>query len=309
VSRYAFAKLRGDGMKRGAGALAGLTVAMALSSAAPAAGATPEALATKQLAAAEKAARTAYRASLAAAQIQLFAAIADVESALPAAATPLEPGNDLFDALETFQEAVFVASNLASNAQAEAAKAALATLGAELGGIYPDAFYPGGGTPTERFETAIANEAAKAYAKVGKRLGKIAGRFRAEGFALSFRIQRPVFTDSRTWSETTVDFVLAFPPTVDLVVAWSDLAVLGDGQLRAAGTGFQIGPPAPIETGPVQITVLAHTGVDTLLDRTAEPEAGRWRSDLDGTALPEGVYLVATGQQVVTGTDVTIGVR
>jgi hypothetical protein len=288
----------------------GLAFAATLAAPAPAPAATPEEnAAVQQLAAAEKAARTAYRAALAAAQLQLFAALTNVESALPAAASPLEPGNDLFDALEAFQEAVFVASNLATNAQAEGAKAALATLGSGLAGIYPDAFYPGLGRPTERFEAAIAKDAAKTYAKVGKRLTKVVARFGAAGFALTLRIQRPVFTDSRTWSETIVDFVLAFPPTVDLAVAWSDLAVPGDGQLRAAGSGFQIPPPAPIETGPVQITLLAHSGPDFFLDKTATPEGGRWRTDLDAAALPEGVYLVAVGQDVVAGNDVTIGVR
>jgi hypothetical protein len=288
----------------------GLALAAAIAAPPPARAATPEeTAAVQQLAAAEKAARTAYRASLAAAQIQLFAAIANVESALPAAAGPLEPGNDLFDALATFQGSVVVASSLASNAQAEAAKAALATLGPELGGIYPDAFYPGMGTPTERFEAAIAKDAAKTYGKVGKRLARVVARFRAEGFALNLRLQRPVFTDSRIWSETLVDFILAFPPTVDLAVTWSDLALAGDGQLRAAGSGFQILPPAPIETGPVQITLVAHAGPDFFLDKTAAPEAGRWQTDLDGAALPEGVYLVAVGQDVVAGNDTTIGVR
>jgi hypothetical protein len=142
---------------------------------------------------------------------------------------------------------------------------------------------------------------------VGKRLTKVVARFAAEGFALNLRIQRPVFTDSRVWSETIVDFVLSFPPTVDLAVAWSDLAAAGDGQLRAAGSGFQIGPP--VETGPVQLTVIAHPAAPFVLDKTATPEGGRWRTDLDGAALPEGVYLVAVAQDVVSGNDVTIGVR
>jgi hypothetical protein len=284
-----------------------LAFAAGIAAGTPAYAATPEAAAQQQVATAETAARTTLRAALAAAQIQLFAAISNVELALPAAASPLEPGNDLFDGLAAFQRATFVAENLASQAQAEGAKAALATLGAD-GGIYPDAFYPGLGTPTERFETAIGKDTAKAYAKVGKRLVKLVARFAAEGFALNVRLRPPTFTDSRNWSETIVDFVTVFPPTVDLVVAWSDLAVLGDGQLRAAGTGTQL-TGGPIETGPVLLSAVAHPGTDVNIDKEVTPVESRWTTDLDGAALPEGVYLLVAGQQTILGADVSIGVR
>ena len=215
-----------------------LAIVVAIGVASPAPAATPEVAAAQQLSAAEQAARTTFRAALTAAQLQVNAALGDVELAVTGAASPLEAGDELFAALEAFQRAVFVAENLASNARAEAAKAALATLGANLGGIYPEAFYPGLGTPRERFEAAIAKDTAKAYAKLAKRLGKVIARFAAQGFALNVRLRTPTYTASRTWSETTVDFVLALPPTVDLVVVWSDLATLGDGQLRASGSGL-----------------------------------------------------------------------
>lgn len=284
-----------------------LALAAGIAAATPAYAATPEAAAQQQLAAAEKAARTTFRAALAAAQIQLFAAVANVELALPAAASPLEPGDDLFEGLAAFQRATFVAENLASQAQAEGAKAALEALGAD-GGIYPAAFYPGLGTPTERFETAIAKDAAKAYAKVGRRLVTLIARFEAEGFALNVRLRPPTFTDSRIWSEALVDFVTAFPPTVDLVLAWSDLAVLGDGQLRAAGTGTQL-TGGPIETGPILLSAIAQPGTAVSIDKQVTPVESRWTTDLDGDALLEGVYLLIASQQSVLGADVSIGVR
>ena len=284
-----------------------VAIVFAIGVASPAPAATPEVAAAQQLSAAEQAARTTFRAALTAAQLQVNAALGDVELAVTGAASPLEAGNELFAALEPFQRAVFVAENLASNARAEAAKAALATLGANLAGIYPEAFYPGLGTPRERFEAAIAKDAAKAYAKLAKRIGKVIARFAAQGFALNVRLRTPAYTASRTWSETTVDFILALPPTVDLAVVWSGLATLGEGQLRASGSGFQL--TGPVETGPIEVLVLAHPGVDVVIDRQVVPVDGRWSTDLDGDALAEGVYVVAASQGLTQGDAFAIGLR
>jgi hypothetical protein len=285
----------------------GLLTLAAIATAAPARAATPEAAAAQQLAAAEKAARTTFRAALTAAQLQVNAALGDVELAVTGAESPLEAGNELFAALEAFQRAIFVAGNLASNAQAQAAMAALATLGANLGGIYPEPFYPGLGTPRQGFESAIAKDTAKAYAKLAKRIGKVIARFEAQGFGLNVRLRAPVYTAARTWSETTVDFLLSIPPTVDLAVVWSDLALLEDGQLRAAGTGFQL--TGPVETGPIGLLVLAHQGVDVVIERQIPPADGRWSSALEGEALVEGVYVVAASQNLTPGDAFAIGLR
>jgi hypothetical protein len=281
------------------------SLVLALLAAAPASAATPEALAAKQLAAAENAARTTFRAALSAAQIQLNAALANVETALSGAATPTAPGEALFTALVAFQVDVFEAENLASNAQADAAKTALASLATDLNGIYPAAFYPGDGSATAGFEKAIEKDAAKAYAKVGKRLAKVAARFSAEGFALRFRLRPPTATDSRSWSEDVVDFLTGLPPTLDLALAWSDLAVQGDGQLRGAGTGTRIDL---VGTGPVQIAAFAHPGADVFVDETAEPAGNRWSSDFGGQSFAEGVYLLVANQTGIPGDDVSIGV-
>jgi hypothetical protein len=284
--------------------LASLAVAIA---AAPAPAATPEAAATQQLAAAEKAARTGFKAALAAAQGQLATALANVELELVSAPSPTGPGDSLFDALTAFQTSVFVAKNLASNAQADAAKSALATLAPGLSGIYPDAFYPGDGTPTARFEAAIAKDAAKVYAKVSKRLAKLVAKFAAQGFALNVRLRPPVATEARSWSETLVDFITVLPPTIDLALAWSDLATLGDGQIRIAGSGTHL--TGAVDNGPVLLGAFSHPGADVFVDGQAEPTGNRWLSSFGGETFVEGVYLLVAGQQLVSGQQVSIGLR
>ena len=139
----------------------------------PATAAEPGAAAAKQLAAADRAVRTTYKAALSAAQIQLTAAIANVELALLSAATPATPGDLLFAGLASFQASVSAAGGAASLAHAEAARDALATLGTGFHGRYPAAFYPGDGTPTARLEATLAKDAERAYAKVRKQLAKL----------------------------------------------------------------------------------------------------------------------------------------
>jgi hypothetical protein len=282
---------------------------LALLGGAPASAATPEALAAKQLKAAEKAARQTFLATLAAAQTELGSAIGDVELSLATAVSPVDPGNALFDALATFQVAVFGARNLASSAQAEAARAALATLGPDLAGVYPDSFYPGTGSATAAFEKAVEKDVAKTYAKVEKRAAKAADRFADAGFALRVRLLPPDATTARFWSEEVVDFLTVLPPTIDLAVSFSDLAILGDGQMRAAGSGTVLAG-GPIETGPLLVSALANPSSPVSVDaQVADDDGNRWSTDFAGAPLVEGVWLVTVSESVVPGDALSIGVR
>jgi hypothetical protein len=275
--------------------------------AAPATAATPEAAAAKQLAAADRAVRATYRAALTAAQIPLSAAIANVELALLSVPTPDAPGDLLFAALASFQATVFAAGNAAAFAHADAAKGALAALGTGFLGHYPAAFYPGDGTPTARLETALAKDAERAYAKVRKRLAKLATRFASEGFALDFVIRPPRTLDSHLWSESVVNVNPVLPPTIDLAVAFSVQDVADDAQIRMGGTGSVV--TAPVDLGPILVFALAQPDSPVLVDDGATPEDDRWSTSFGGQAFREGVYILSAVQTTVPGDDVTLGVR
>ena len=284
----------------------GLTLALAAGiPAAPAAAASPEAVAVKQLAAGEKAARATFRAALAAAQIQLQAAIANVERSLPAAATPAAPGDTLFTALVSFQTTVFAARSEAAAAQAEAAQEALASLDAELHGVYPEAFYPGDGTPRASFAAGLAKDADKAYAKMRKRVAALAQRFEAVGFTLTFLVRPPLAVDSRLWNETVTNSVPFLPPTIDLALSFGTLATSEDARIRLAGTGSDFPP----EIGAIVVGALAQPDSPVLVDDTALPVNGRWTSSFSDLPFREAVYILSAQQTTVPGDDVTLGVR
>jgi hypothetical protein len=284
-----------------------MTLALAIAAApAPGFAVTPEAAAAKRLAASDRDVRATFRASLAAAQSELSAAIANVELSLATAATPLAPAETLFDALVAFQTTTFAAGNAAATAHAEGARDALATLGTELHGVYPDAFYPGDGTATTRFETSLATDASKVYAKVRKRLTRVVARFAAKGFALNFRVRPPRTTAAVLWNEVVTNSFPELPPTIDVAVSFSDLAVAGDGQIRVAGTGTVIALP---DNGPIGVGALGQPDSAILETRNVVPEAGRWRTDFDLFAFREAVYLLATFQQTIEGEEITLGVR
>jgi hypothetical protein len=288
-----------------AGAVTGRLALALLLVAAPAAGATPEQLAAKQLAAGEKAARATFRAALAAAQIQIRAAIANVERSLPTAATPAAPGDAIFTALVSFQDTIFAARSEAAAAQAEAAQEALASLGVELHGIYPEAFYPGDGTARASFAAALAKDADRAYAKTRKRLAALAERFEAAGFALTFHLRPPLAVDSRLWNETIVNSNPSLPPTIDLALSFGDLVALGDAQIRLAGTGSDFPP----EIGAVAVVALGQPDSAVVVNDSALPEDGRWRSSFSEQPFREAVYILGAMQATVPGDDVSLGVR
>jgi hypothetical protein len=286
---------------------AALLLILAAITTVPAAAAGPETAAAKQLTAGEKAARATFRASLAAAQIQLSAAIANVERSLPAAATPAEPGNALFAALASFQTTLMAAENVAAAAQAEAAQEALATLGTKLHGVYPAALHPGDGSPRARFEGWLARDADRAYAKVRKRLTGLAARFEAAGFALTFRLRPPVAVDAFLWNETVVNSNPVLPPTIDLALAFSDLAAQGDAQIRLAGTGSAV--EFPVDLGPIVVVALAQPDSAVVVNESAPPQDGRWSSSFAEQPFREAVYILSALQTTVPGDDVALGVR
>jgi hypothetical protein len=270
--------------------------------AAPALAAGPAGQATQQLLAAQAAARTALHADLAAALAGATSAIASLETALAGTGDADAAGDALFTALQAFQVAVDAAMVKAADAPANAAKDALAALGGPLAGIYPTAFYPGDRTPTAAFEKAYTKELSKAYTKLQKRLGKTAAKFEAAGFGLTFRVAPPRPFPNRLWSENLVDFQTTIPAQIDVALAWSDVALAGDGRLRIAG-GASTNEPV----GLGDVTIFATSdGVNAQLD--VAPEDGRFATDLAQT-FPEGVWLVIVSQSSLTGTDVSIGIR
>ena len=284
-----------------------LLLVLAAIAAAPASAAGPETAAAKQLAAGEKAARATFRASLAAAQIQLSAAIANVERSVATAATPADPGEALFAALASFQATVMAAENAAAAAQAEAAQEALAALGTGFHGVYPAAFYPGDGSPRARFEASLAKDAARAYAKMRKRLTGLAARFEAAGFALTFRLRPPVAVDALLWNETAVNSNPVLAPTIDLALSFSDLAAQDDAQIRLAGTGSAVA--FPVDLGPIVVVALAQPDSAVLVNDSAIPEDGRWSSSFAEQPFREAVYILGAMQTAVPGDDVALGVR
>ena len=273
----------------------------------PAKAAEPGVAAAKQLAAADRAVRTTYKAALSAAQIQLSAAVANVELALLSAATPAAPGGLLFAGLASFQASVFAAGNAAAEAHAHAARDALAALGIAFHGNYPAAFYPGDGTPTARLEAALAKDAERAYAKVRKQVAKLAARFAAEGFTLDLVIRPPLTLDSRLWSEAIVNVNPVLPPTIDLAVAFGGRGVAGDAQIRVAGTGSVVA--FPVDLGPILVFALAQPDSPVLVDDAATPEDDRWSAAFGEQPFPEGVYILSALQTTVPGDDVSLGVR
>jgi hypothetical protein len=272
---------------------------------APARAIEPDAAAVQQLVEGQEAARRALRAALAAASADAIAQIQTIEATLAASADGTAAANALFDALEALQVEIDAALLAAGNAQGDAAKGALATLGTGLGGIYPRGFYAGDATPSALFEEAYTKEVARAYAKLHKRLKKTAARFQEAGFGLTFRLSPPRSFPFRVWSEEFVDSVLIGVAKLDVVLAWSDLSVLGDGRLRAAGSA---GEAEQVGLGEVTITAVLGGGTPTL-DVTADPADGRFSSDFGGQVFPEGSWLLIVTQQSLVGPDVSIGIR
>ena len=282
-----------------------LLAAVLLAAPPPARAAEPDAVAVQQLVAGQEAALKALRAALALASSNAIGQIAALEATLAASGDGTAAGNALFSVLQALQVQIDAALVAAANAQGNAAKDALAGLGNDLGGIYPRGFYPGDATPTDLFEEAFAKEVAKAYAKLHKRLKKTSARFQEAGFGLTFRLGPPRSYPFRIWSEAIVDFVLLGVARFDVILAWSDLAATGDGQLRVSGSA---GDNDLFGLGDVTISGVLPGGLSSF-DVTATPADGRFATDFAAQSFPEGVWLLILTQQSLTGPDVSIGLR
>lgn len=113
------------------------------------------------------------------------------------------------------------------------------------------------------------------------------------GFGLTFRLGPPRSYPFRIGSEAIVDFVLLGVARFDVILAWSDLAATGDGQLRAAGSA---GDNQFVGLGDVTVSGVLPGGLSSFDDFAAQP-------------FPEGVWLLILTQQSLTGPDVSIGIR
>lgn len=282
--------------------LAVTMVCAALAAATTARAAEPSAAAVQQLLASQKETRSSFRAALAAANAQASSAIGTVELGFASSQDATAAGNALFDALKTFQVAVDAALVAAANAQANAAQALLSTLGSDLGGVFPRGFYPGDLTPAAALEQAIDKDLAKAYARLRKRLARVSERFEDSGFGLTFRVRAPrTALPARRWSETEIDFLLTFEARIDLALAWSELAVPGDGQLRVAG-GASANPSLP------DVAFSAYK-IPTFHDESLTRDGNRFSTEIAGTPLDEGVWLLVASQGMSGASELTIGVR
>jgi hypothetical protein len=267
---------------------------------APAAQAAPsaETTATRTFLARQKAARKVFQSALKGAGAEAALAVGAAEQALAATGNAPAGGEAVFAALRDFQGTVQNAMDAATAEQADAAADALATLPVPVIGIYPEAFYPTeGGAPTVFVDEG---DLAKAYAKLRKRVARVAPRFAAEGFAFAFRVRPPKRFDALLWDEGGTEGIDgAFQPTVDLLVAWSDLAVTADVQLRAGGSSSQ----SPIDLNTANRDEMGPNPSDSDVPVVGD----RFAADFGETALFEGLWKVYDA--TIESSDFVIGIR
>jgi hypothetical protein len=265
--------------------LALLTCALVALLATPAAAApSPQALATKAFLARQKAARNAYRAALKAAETEAGLALRNVETGLASNGNITAAANGTFSALRDFQNAVQTAGEAAISEQADAARDALVSIGGDLAGHFPEAFYLSDGEPAALFQESLTSDLAKAYVRIRKRVGRIRSRFEAADFGFTFRIRAPHPLEQPAWREDFINGAGGFQETVDVLVGWSSFATDGDGQLRAAGSTFE----DPIDVG-------ADNGIDVILADDVVPFEGRYSTDFGGESFDEGSWVVSAG--------------
>jgi len=195
---------------------------------------------------------------------------------------------DLYHALQDFQEDVGTRVQLAGNEVSNVASQVLAGLAAGQGaldGIYPPGFYPGDGGTIDRFIAKVLEAQAKTVAAVARKLAKLPKLVeRRANVGLTIALAPWASPHVFNWSENGgTGFFLALAPTIDTFVAASHLGTAGDGVVFVGGVGDigaadvtvdLLGPEMPSVSG---ITVSA---------------ADRWWVMIDdgGTGLAEGVY-------------------
>lgn len=195
---------------------------------------------------------------------------------------------DLYFALHSFQEDVGSRVQLVGNNVSIAAEQVLADLAAGQGplqGMYPAGFYPGDGGTIDKLIAKVLAEQKKTVAAVAKKLGKLPKLARkTANVGMTVQLGPWAYPHVFYWDESGgFGFGLALAPTIDTVIAVSDLGTAGDGVVFVGGAGDAgaaditldlMGPETPSASG---ITVSA---------------SDRWWTMLNdgGTGMAEGVY-------------------
>ncbi len=209
---------------------------------------------------------------------------------------------DLFDELSAFQALMQTHIEDACKAQADAAKEALAALAPATEGQYPAAFYPGDGTPTDKFERGIDEYAAKTYSKLHERLEKTVKKFEAKGVHVALRLDPPR-RHRFEWNSQTTDFYVIPAASIDLVVASSVEGIAGDGKLRVAGAA---GVANPFFTS---VSIDAVQLAPNTKQQTVVPANNRYIADFQGASFDEGTWLIGVSYPGTVPADETIGIR
>jgi len=279
-------------------------VATTLVAAAPHARADADKAAEKQLRAAQAKAFATFKSSLGV-DVKAFAAdVAALETKVALSSDGPTASQSLFDALVTLQTNVTAQATTAATAQATAAKDLLAALAPATEGAYPAALYPGDGTPTAAFESAVDTLLAKTYAALRKRIATTVRRIERKGTHVNFRLAPPR-RPARVWSSKIVDFTILPAPTIDVIVAFSTAAAAGDGKLRVAGQAAHVDSPAiPIDSDVSATAVFDGRSAD----QKVTPSNGRYAIDFANADFVEGVWLVLASQNLIPA-DASIGVR
>lgn len=216
-----------------------------------------------------------------------------------------ETRDNLFDAVGSFQDGLWLATQAAQVALVQEAGELLAGLpGAPLDGQYPPGFFPGDRGPFDDLREGRAKADAKLYARAARRLEKTAKLLEQEaGVLLAFLLvpvePAPAFqADENGAAHVTPDVGL------DTLVAVGLADAPGGGAIFAAGLGFAPGQVtvSHFEPGALDFT-------DTDVDHSPSE---RWRhvNDGSGSGLDDGLWLVGARRQG-DGGQVTrvIGVR
>ena len=260
-----------------------------------------EKAAKKALTTAQSGLLRTFRAGVTAASATLSADVAKIDSDLRAHDPPADAPPALFDALVRLQVAMTAALKAAVDGQAGAAKDLVAAHPPAVEGQYLTALYPGDGTPTAKFESALDALVAKTYAATRKRVAKLMPFLEGAGQHVNFRVAPPL-RRVRIWDSSRTDFFVSVPPTIDVVVASSSRDATGDGTIRVGGAAVEF------DLFDDDLTLTAFFNLNST-DRKVTSANGRFTSDFDGAQFAEGIYIVGILQGQTAGGEATIGVR
>ncbi len=282
-----------------------LVIAGALVLVGAVAAAGPEQQAVKRFAADGKSAVKALNAELSAERATFEGAIDDFAAAARDANDFLAPLGNLMLATDAFQLAVRTSAVAAIHSIAPAGQSrlfAIGTVDAEHG-IYPSGFYSGTGGVKDDVDAAVHAALAKTYAKVRKRVARVARRLEDHGVLFTFRIESSLARLDWDANYANSIVVPSFVVSCDFALSASRRSAAGDGT-------FAFGGNAPADEGALSITVHTPSGTTPQFDVTPSIENRYRRIGLPGaTAFAEGDYLIAAGHGTVIETQQTIGLR